>query len=349
MSRFKWHDDGKYPRDGEVFVFGSDMGGSHTTGASRVALKYFGAKRGKSEGYCGSRPAHCYAIPTKDRALVPLTINSIKQSIERFVDFAHSRPDLTFFVTRVGCGVAGYPDSAVAPLFKGAPEGRCSFAHEWRKYIEEDESGDSRTVLTPETVVALKLPCNSRVLDEVAGHVSLWGVVEDTRQGRGDRLETQIMARLARLVDCGGAFIVHDETKPVDSAGGCLALVSARGLSDEIQKLATDMCSEAMEEVDDVVEEAARDFAGRFQDSAGGIVEVTVSYGDQYTDCVTVRAHVFEGEDGHEDLKLKLRRAVDDLMDMVTCPSVMKYRNCEYARVDAGLINFLDRGGGFYG
>ncbi|WP_205617365.1 A1S_2505 family phage non-structural protein [Pelomicrobium methylotrophicum] len=136
VVRPAYHEDGSIPLDGEVFVFGSNLAGRHGAGAAAEAFDRFGARRGVGEGYMGEPPRHCYAIPTKDERLAVLSLDKIAAAVGRFVEFAASRPELRFFVTRVGCGLAGYRDEQIAPLFAGAPLARCSFPRPWRRYLE---------------------------------------------------------------------------------------------------------------------------------------------------------------------------------------------------------------------
>lgn len=96
--------------NGQVFVFGSNSQGIHNGGAARVALTMFGAKMGQGEGLQGQS----YAIPSME-GLADLASN-----IRTFITFAKEHPELTFLVTRIGCGVAGYKASQVAPLFVSA-------------------------------------------------------------------------------------------------------------------------------------------------------------------------------------------------------------------------------------
>lgn len=96
--------------DNEVFVFGSNVQGMHGGGAAWYANKNFGAEWGVGEGLTG----RSYALPTMEGEA------SLKKAVERFIDCAKSRPDLTFLVTAVGCGIAGYTPDEVAPLFKEA-------------------------------------------------------------------------------------------------------------------------------------------------------------------------------------------------------------------------------------
>ncbi|MBQ3364924.1 MAG: hypothetical protein IJG42_13440 [Muribaculaceae bacterium] len=95
----------------EVFVFGSNLGGFHGGGAARAAHKLFGAVWGQGVGLQGQS----YAIPTMQGG-----VETIKPYVDEFIDFAKSRPDLFFYVTRIGCGIAGFRDEEIAPLFKDA-------------------------------------------------------------------------------------------------------------------------------------------------------------------------------------------------------------------------------------
>ena len=80
-----------------------------------------------------------YAIPTKGHDLQSLSLNEIELHIRKFVAYTNSPTVIfligNFFVTRVGCGLAGYKDHQIAPMFRGASN--CSFAEEWRPYLEE--------------------------------------------------------------------------------------------------------------------------------------------------------------------------------------------------------------------
>lgn len=101
----------------EIFVFGSNLAGRHGKGAALQARQW-GAQYGKGEGLAGQT----YAIPTKDRNLRVLPLSDIRECVQRFLRFASIRPDLRFLVTRIGCGLAGYDESQIAPFFRGAGE-----------------------------------------------------------------------------------------------------------------------------------------------------------------------------------------------------------------------------------
>lgn len=134
--RPSYHADGEQPRNGEVFVFGANLAGRHGAGAALAAKDRFGARIGQGEGYMGEGTAHCYAVPTKDERFATLPYDVIRQRVASFIRFAQTNPGKRFFVTRVGCGLAGYRDREIAPLFREASFARCSFPLEWRPHLE---------------------------------------------------------------------------------------------------------------------------------------------------------------------------------------------------------------------
>ncbi len=92
----------------EVFVFGSNEKGLHYRGAAKTAYERFGAVMGEGVGLHGMS----YAIPS----MGGLTI--MGEHVKDFCDFAKAHPEKHFFVTEIGCGIAGYNPSDVAPLFE---------------------------------------------------------------------------------------------------------------------------------------------------------------------------------------------------------------------------------------
>ena len=98
-------------RADEVFVFGSNLAGMHGGGAAYAAFQKFGAVWGCGVGLQGQS----YAIPTMQGG-----VETIKPYVDDFIDFARSHPDLFFYVTRIGCGIAGFTDAEIAPLFAAA-------------------------------------------------------------------------------------------------------------------------------------------------------------------------------------------------------------------------------------
>lgn len=100
----------------DIFVFGSNLAGRHGAGAALHARKHHGAEYGVGEGLTGT----AYALPTVDRDIRTLPLDAIAAAILRFAAFARSRPDLTFNLTPIGCGLAGYTQAEVRPLVEAA-------------------------------------------------------------------------------------------------------------------------------------------------------------------------------------------------------------------------------------
>lgn len=113
----------------EMFVFGSNLAGRHGKGAALFALRKHGAQYGVGYGPMGT----CYAIPTKGKRLEILTLPEIRYYVDRFKDFARLRPDLTFRITAIGCGLAGFTPDQIGPLFKGVPA-NCILPEEFKPY-----------------------------------------------------------------------------------------------------------------------------------------------------------------------------------------------------------------------
>ena len=97
------------PKD--IFVFGSNLAGAHGGGAAKLAHQSFGAIMGQGVGLQGNS----YGIPTMQGG-----VETIKPYVDQFIEFAKSHPELTFYVTKIGCGIAGFKEEEIAPLFKEA-------------------------------------------------------------------------------------------------------------------------------------------------------------------------------------------------------------------------------------
>ena len=95
----------------QIFVFGSNLQGSHGGGAAAIAADKFGAVWGEGVGLHGQT----YAIPTMQGG-----VETIVPYVNDFIAFAKAHPELHFLVTRIGCGIAGFEDAEMAPLFKEA-------------------------------------------------------------------------------------------------------------------------------------------------------------------------------------------------------------------------------------
>ena len=116
MSEFGHRITPEFIRDlqnNEIFVFGSNLQGAHGGGAARLAYERFGAVMGQGVGLQGQS----YAIPTMQGGT-----DTILPYVEEFISFAIQHPELTFLVTKIGCGIAGFTPAEIAPLFAGAVE-----------------------------------------------------------------------------------------------------------------------------------------------------------------------------------------------------------------------------------
>lgn len=115
-----------------IFVFGSNLAGRHGKGAALWARRNRGAKYGQGIGLQGQ----CYAIPTKGYSLEILPIEKIKGYVDDFIYFAkHVKPIDMFQLTPIGCGLAGFKHSDIAPLFKDAPS-NVIIPDEFKQFLE---------------------------------------------------------------------------------------------------------------------------------------------------------------------------------------------------------------------
>ena len=98
-------------KENEIFVFGSNLAGMHGGGAAWIAYERFGAIMGQGVGLQGQS----YAIPTMQGG-----VETIKTYVDEFIEFAHQHQEYKFLVTKIGCGIAGFRNEEIAPLFKNA-------------------------------------------------------------------------------------------------------------------------------------------------------------------------------------------------------------------------------------
>lgn len=100
-------------KPGEIFVFGSNLEGAHGGGAALLAWRKWGAIFGQGTGLQGQT----YAIPTMHGGP-----DAIKPYVDEFIDFAQTHPEMTFLVTEIGCGIAGFTPEEIAPLFQASAD-----------------------------------------------------------------------------------------------------------------------------------------------------------------------------------------------------------------------------------
>lgn len=120
----------------DIFVFGSNLSGAHGSGAARAAREHHGAIWGQGYGFMGTS----YAIPTKDENIETMSLERIECFVKDFLLVAKEHWDVTFNVTRIGCGLAGYTNEDIAPMFAGAPF-NCNLPVGWRTICGEPETG----------------------------------------------------------------------------------------------------------------------------------------------------------------------------------------------------------------
>lgn len=115
----------------QLFVFGSNLAGVHGAGAAKFAHNELGAKWGCGMGYTG----RCYAIATKDLEIETMSLYLIECQVMLFKKLAFENSRFDYIISKIGCGLAGYDDSEIAPMFKLAPD-NCIFHEDWKEYLE---------------------------------------------------------------------------------------------------------------------------------------------------------------------------------------------------------------------
>lgn len=114
-----------------IFVFGSNLAGRHGKGAAKHAWEWHSARYGQGIGMQGGS----YAIPTKGHDMAVLPLATIRWHVDAFLKHASAYPKITFWVTAIGTGLAGYRHEQIAPMFKDAPP-NCRLPEEWKGLIE---------------------------------------------------------------------------------------------------------------------------------------------------------------------------------------------------------------------
>ena len=115
-------------RENEIFVFGSNLLGHHMGGAARTARRVFNAEMGVAEGLTGQ----AYALPTLGEDMRRVAPEALRASLERLLRFALEHQKLTFYLTEVGCGIAGWPVETVRDLLWEAVRELSEEAYEQR-------------------------------------------------------------------------------------------------------------------------------------------------------------------------------------------------------------------------
>ncbi len=194
--------------ENEIFVFGSNLAGAHGGGAARLAYMRFGAVWGEGVGFHGQT----YAIPTMQGG-----VDTIKPYVEEFIRFARENPHFTFLVTRIGCGIAGFREEEIAPLFKDAI--------------------DIANVILPKEFVAsitLNIAKNKKIFQNVIIKDCIRGCLMAGAAGDALGYTVEFMSRDAILAKFGSSGITQFELdrsgKVLVSDDTQMTLFSANGL-----------------------------------------------------------------------------------------------------------------------
>ena len=131
---YHYHDETiiKNLPENTVFVFGSNLAGTHQGGAAKIAHLHFGATKGVGRGWAGQS----FAIPTMNEHLQQMPLSQIQHYIEDFKIYTKNHPKTKYFMTAVGCGVAGYKVEEIAPMFKGISR-NVIFPASFRPFVEK--------------------------------------------------------------------------------------------------------------------------------------------------------------------------------------------------------------------
>ena len=114
-------------KENQIFVFGSNLAGKHIGGAAKQAKEQFGAIEGVAVGLMGQS----YAFPTLDEKFEKLSFEQLQESLKRLYFTCEYYPEKEFLLTKVGCGIAGYPEHFMKSLFQ-------NFSHPKNLILPED-------------------------------------------------------------------------------------------------------------------------------------------------------------------------------------------------------------------
>jgi hypothetical protein len=131
---YQYHDESiitTLPPD-TVFVFGSNMAGKHHGGAAAIAVSHFGALLGVGRGWSGQS----FAIPTMNEHLQQMPLSQIQHYVDDFKLYTKNHPKTKYFLTAIGCGIAGYTTEEIAPMFKGISR-NVIFPASFRPFVEK--------------------------------------------------------------------------------------------------------------------------------------------------------------------------------------------------------------------
>ena len=101
-----------------IFVYGSNQYSIHGAGSAKMAKDKFGAiYKDVPMGLCGQS----YGIITKSFNDVSVNLEFIYLQVKTLYCFAMLRPELTFYVTKIGTALAGFSIEEIANIFTSIP------------------------------------------------------------------------------------------------------------------------------------------------------------------------------------------------------------------------------------
>lgn len=102
----------------EIIVVGTNSRGLHGGGLARYAQEHFGLKEGEYSGHYGQ----CYCIMTLDSHLEKMNLNLIREQLEKLSKFAMDNPDKIIYLTKIGCGIAGFKIEEIKSILPKFPK-----------------------------------------------------------------------------------------------------------------------------------------------------------------------------------------------------------------------------------
>ena len=85
----------------------------------RSTPEFLPSKRTTSERITSLEPNEIFVFGSNLKGMQG-GVETIRPYVDEFIQFAKQHPELTFLVTRIGCGIAGFTDDEISPLFAEA-------------------------------------------------------------------------------------------------------------------------------------------------------------------------------------------------------------------------------------
>ena len=260
----------------QIFVFGSNLIGYHSGGASMMAMQRFGAVWGQAEGPQGQ----CYAIPVDIRGEAIDNVSTyMKRHIEKFFSYAKSHKDQNFLVLKVGCGAAGFDEEFMAPFFKEALEmDNVSLPKSFVEIIQKSEPAKKST--TSNNNDSVQRVFNLIILDE-SGSMStiakqavsgLNETFQTIRNAQKDHKEQQHFISFVTFNSAKIKIVMNCQSVNVDkkmkwtdyNPDDCTPLFDAMGRSlNDLKKHVCDEDVVLVTIITDGYENASREYSGR--------------------------------------------------------------------------------------